>query len=101
MWDKMVIMIVIDKDNKMVTTFEMTQTNVESSSMIRAPKKQKKKATIQEKKEKPIKNLIMKKYPKGFDKAECEHVNESIRSEFSNCFPLGNKYVEGVKVHVD
>jgi hypothetical protein len=46
MWDKMVIMIVIDKDNKMVTTFEMTQTNVESSSMIRAPKKQKKKATI-------------------------------------------------------
>jgi hypothetical protein len=43
----------------------------------------------------------MKKYPKGFDKVECEHVNESIRSEFSDCFPLGNKYVEGVKVHVD
>jgi len=44
--DKMVIMIVIDKDNKMVTTFEMTQTNVEGSAMIRAPKKQRKEATI-------------------------------------------------------
>jgi len=43
----------------------------------------------------------MKKYHKGLDKAECEHVNESIGSEFSDCFPLGNKHVEGVKVHVD
>ncbi len=69
--------------------------------MIRAPKKQKKEATIKEKKEQPIENLVMKKYPKGLDKIECKHVNESIKSEFSDCFPLGNKHVEGVKVHVD
>jgi hypothetical protein len=85
-------MRIIDKDNRMVTTFETTQTNVEGSSVIRAPKKQKK--------EKPIENLIMK-YPKGLNKTKCKHVDESIRSEFSNCFPLGNKHVEGVKVHVD
>jgi hypothetical protein len=69
--------------------------------VIRAPKKQKKEATIKEKKEQPIENLVMKKYPKGLDKIECKHVNESIKSEFSDCFPLGNKHVEGVKVHVD
>jgi hypothetical protein len=39
----------------------------------------------------------MKKYPKGFDKIECKHVDESIKNEFSDCFPLGNKHVEGVK----
>ncbi len=31
MWDEMVTVIVIDKDNRMVTTFETTQTNVEGS----------------------------------------------------------------------
>jgi hypothetical protein len=43
----------------------------------------------------------MKKYPKGLDEIECKHVNEVIKSEFSNCFPLGNKPFKGVKVHVD
>ncbi len=68
MWDEMVTMIVIEKDNRMVTTFETIQINVEGSSMIRVPKKQKKEATIKEKREKMIDNLIMKKYPKGLDK---------------------------------
>jgi hypothetical protein len=43
----------------------------------------------------------MKKYLKGFDKIECKHVNESIKSKFLDCFPLGNKLIEGVKFHVD
>jgi hypothetical protein len=43
----------------------------------------------------------MKKYPKGFDETKCQHVDELIRSEFPNYFPLGNKPVEGVIVLVD
>jgi hypothetical protein len=43
----------------------------------------------------------MKKYPKGFSEMKCKHVDESIRSEFSNYFPLGNKPIEGIKVLVD
>jgi hypothetical protein len=39
MWDEMATMIVIKKDNKMVTTFETIQTNVEGSLVIRVPKK--------------------------------------------------------------
>jgi len=57
--------------------------------------------TIEEKKEKTIDNLVMKKYPKGLDETKCKHVNESIRSESSNYFPFGNKHVEGVKVFMD
>jgi hypothetical protein len=94
-------MIVIEKDNKMVTIFKASQIDVEGSSMIRVPKKQKKEVTIEEKKEKTIDNLVMKKYPKGLDEIECKHVDESIRSEFSDCFTLVNKPIEGVKVHVD
>jgi len=41
MWDKMVNMIIINKENKIVTTFEGAQTNVESSLVIKASKKQK------------------------------------------------------------
>jgi hypothetical protein len=48
-----------------------------------------------------IENLIMKKYPKGLDEIKCKHVDESIRSEFSNYSPFGNKLVEKVKVLVD
>jgi hypothetical protein len=81
----------------MVTTFEVIQIDVEGVSVIAVPKKKKKEATIEEKKEKMIDNLIMKKYPKGLDKIECKHVDESIKNEFSDCFPLGNKHVEGVK----
>jgi hypothetical protein len=101
MWDKLVIMIVIKKDNKMVTTSTATQTNVEGSSVIRAPKKQKMQVTIEEKREKTIDNLVMKKYPKSLDEIECKHVDKLFKSKFSNCFPLGNKHVEGVKVLVD
>jgi hypothetical protein len=43
----------------------------------------------------------MKKYPKGLYVSQCKHVDESITSEFSYCFPLGNKHVKGVKVIVD
>jgi hypothetical protein len=39
MWDEMVTMIVIKKDNRMVTTSKGAQTNVEGSSIIKAPKK--------------------------------------------------------------
>jgi hypothetical protein len=39
MWDEMVNMIVIEKDNRLVTTFETIQTNVEGSLVIRVPKK--------------------------------------------------------------
>jgi len=79
----------------------MAQTNVEGSYVIRAPKKQKKEATMEEKREKRIDNLVMKKYPKGFNEMKCKHVDESIRNQFSNCFPFGNKPIEGVKVPVD
>jgi hypothetical protein len=41
MWDEMVTVIVIKKENRMVITFEATQTVVESSSFIITPKKQK------------------------------------------------------------
>jgi hypothetical protein len=101
MWDKMVTIIIIEKDNRMVTTSKGVQTNVEGSSVIKAAKKQKKLVTINEKREKTIDNLVMKKYPKGLDKIECKHVDELIKSEFSYCFPLGNKLVEGIKVLVD
>ncbi len=47
----MVTMIVIKKDNKMVTNFKRVQTNVEGSSMIRAPRKQKNKVKVKGKKE--------------------------------------------------
>jgi hypothetical protein len=39
MWDEMLTMIVIKKDNKMATTFEGAQTDVEGSLVIKAPKK--------------------------------------------------------------
>jgi len=61
----------------------------------------KKETTMEEKREKRIDNLVMKKYPKSFNEMKCKHVNESIRSQFSNCFPFGNKLIEGVKVPVD
>jgi hypothetical protein len=41
MWDKMVTMIVIKKDNRVASTSKVVQTNVEGSLVIRAPKKQK------------------------------------------------------------
>jgi hypothetical protein len=40
-----------------------------------------------------IDDLIMKKYPKGVDKIECKHVDESMRNKFSDYFPLGNGLV--------
>jgi hypothetical protein len=42
----------------------------------------------------------MKKYLKGFDKINCKHVDELIKSEFSY-YPLGNNLVEGLKDLVD
>ncbi len=56
---------------------------------------------MEEKKETAIDNLVMKKYPKGLDKMKCKHVDESLISEFFDCFSLGNKPIEGIKVHVD
>jgi hypothetical protein len=48
MWDKMVIVIVIEKDNKMATTFETLQIDVEGCLVIKAPKKRKKEVIIKE-----------------------------------------------------
>ncbi len=56
---------------------------------------------MEEKKEKMIDNLITKKYPKGLDETECKHVDESIKSQFSNYFPFGNKPIECIKVTIN
>jgi hypothetical protein len=80
MWDEMVTVIIIKKENRMVTTFEAIQIDVEGSLVIRAPKKQIKEATIEGKREKTIDNLVMKKYPKGLDEIECKHVDDLIKS---------------------
>jgi len=56
--------------------------------MIKAPKKKKKEVTIEEKKEKTIDNLIMKKYLKNLDEIECKHVNDLIKSEFLDASSL-------------
>jgi hypothetical protein len=56
---------------------------------------------MEEKREKMIDNLIMKKYPKGLNKMKCKHVDEQIRSDFFNCFPFGKKPIKGVKVLVN
>ncbi len=72
--------IIIKKENRMVTTFEAIQIDVEGSLVIRAPKKQIKEATIEGKREKTIDNLVMKKYPKGLDEIECKHVDDLIKS---------------------
>jgi hypothetical protein len=37
MWNEMVTVIVIEKDNRMVTTSKVVQTDVEGSLVIRAP----------------------------------------------------------------
>jgi len=93
MWDKMVIVIVIKKNKKMMTTSETPQIDVEGCLVIKAPKKRKKGGDNRGRKEKMIiDNLVMK---------NVKHVDESMRIKFSNCFPLGNKLVERVKVHVD
>jgi hypothetical protein len=61
----------------------------------------KKEKTVEEKREKIIDNLIMKKYPKSLDKTESKYVDESIKSENLNYFPLGNKPIDGVKVTIE
>ncbi len=58
MCNEMGTVIVIKKDNKMVTTYEATRIDVEGFFVIRTPKKKKKEATIEEKKEKTIENLV-------------------------------------------
>jgi D-alanine-D-alanine ligase-like ATP-grasp enzyme len=88
-------MIVIKKDNRMVTTFKTVQINVEGSSVIRVPKKQKKEATIKEKREKMIDNLVIKKYPKGLNKIECKHVMNQSRVNSQNISPLEISLLKG------
>jgi hypothetical protein len=55
---------------------------------------------MEEKREKMIDKLIVKKYSNGFDNTKCKHVDELIKSEFSNCFPFENKPIKGVKVQL-
>jgi hypothetical protein len=49
MWDEMVTVIVIEKDNKMVITSKVAKIDVEASLVIRAPKKTKKGGNKEEK----------------------------------------------------
>jgi hypothetical protein len=49
MWDEMVTMIVVEKDDKLMTTFVGAQTDVEGSIVIKAPKKQKKRQKYRKK----------------------------------------------------
>ncbi len=81
------IVIVIENDNRIVTTFEAAQMDVEVSLVIRFPKKQEKEATIGEKREHMINNRIMKKYLRGLD--------ESIKSKFSDVSPLETSLLKG------
>ncbi len=95
MWDEMVTTIIIKKENIMVTTSEAAQIDVENSSMIRAPKKQKKEATIKEKREKTSDNLVIKKYPKAFMRLNASMLTNQSRTTFRTTSPLETSLLKG------
>ncbi len=63
-------------------------------------KKAKKEKTVKEKKRKKIEDLIFQKTLKPFNVAKCKLINETIRGKYGDLFPLGNKPIVGVKIHV-
>jgi hypothetical protein len=71
---------------------------VENSTIMHKPiKKAKKERMVEEKKEKIIENLVFKKTPKPFDVTECKLVDEIIRGEYGDLFPLGKSQLRGSK----
>ncbi len=95
MWDEMVSVIVIKKDNKIVTTFKATQTNVEGSSLIRVPKKQKKEVKIEGKKEKMFNNLAMKNIQKALTRLYASMSMNQSRVNFQTASPLETSPLKG------
>jgi hypothetical protein len=73
---------------------------VESSTTMHKLIKKAKKENMVEEKENIIKDLVLQKIPKPFNAAECKLVDETIRGEYGDLFPLGNKLIMGVKIHV-
>lgn len=61
----MAMMIVIEKDNKTETIFEVAQTYVEGSSVIKTFRKQKKEKTMEDKKERQLITLSPKNIPRA------------------------------------
>jgi len=55
---------------------------------------------VEEKKEKIIEDFILQKNPKPFDAAECKLMDETIRGEYGDLFPFGNKPIMEVKIFV-
>jgi hypothetical protein len=68
--------------------------------MNKPMKKAKKEKMVKEKKQKLIEDLVLQKTLKSFDVAECKLVDQTIRGEYGDLFPLGNKLIVGVKVLV-
>ncbi len=73
---------------------------MESSTTMHKPIKKAKKEKMVEEKEKIIKDLVLQKIPKPFNVIECKLVDETIRGEYGDLFPLGNKLITSIKVHV-
>jgi hypothetical protein len=61
-------------------------------------KKAKKGEMVEEKKEKIIEDFILQKTPKPFDVAECKLMDKTIRGEYGDLFPFGNKPIMEVKI---
>ncbi len=52
---------------------------------------------VKEKKEKIIENLVFQKNPKPFNVVKCKLMDETIRGEYGDLFPLGNKLIVRLK----
>jgi hypothetical protein len=55
---------------------------------------------FEEKKENVIHNLVLNKWPKHFNIVECRFVDDTIKGEYGDCFPLKKKPIKGMKVEV-
>ncbi len=92
-------MISIENNKKKsVPPSQLPIVNVESSTTMQKPiKKAKKGEMVEEKKEKIIEDFILQKTPKPFDVAECKLMDKTIRGEYGDLFPFGNKPIMEVK----
>jgi hypothetical protein len=68
--------------------------------VIRTLRKQKRRQLWRRKRRRWLTSSSWKNIPNGLDKTKCKHVDELIKSEFSNCFPFRNKPIKGVKVQL-
>jgi len=55
---------------------------------------------VEEKKEKIIENLVFQKNPKPFNVVKCKLMDETIRGEYGDLFPLGNKLIVRLKTPI-